>query len=68
VTLCLEHLKIQGVDLMNIDASDVVSGNKNVILGLVWRVMLHSFALDLGVKNQVWHVMPMLPVESLTIT
>jgi hypothetical protein len=51
VTLSLRFLKSRGVDLTNIGASDVVCGNPRLVLGLVWRVMLYSFAQDLGDKD-----------------
>lgn len=51
VTLSLRFLKSQGVDLTNIGASDVVCGNPRLVLGLVWRIMLYSFAQDLGDKD-----------------
>ncbi|BHF57412.1 hypothetical protein SprV_0100035300 [Sparganum proliferum] len=41
VSKALAVLKEQNIHLENIGASDIVDGNANLILGLIWTIMLH---------------------------
>ncbi|VDK75474.1 unnamed protein product [Dibothriocephalus latus] len=41
VSKALAVLKERNIHLENIGAGDIVDGNANLILGLIWTIMLH---------------------------
>ena len=40
INICLQFLKKEGVNLVNIDASDIWNGKLSSILAVVWNMVL----------------------------
>ena len=46
--LALNYIKSKGIQLTNIGAEDVVDGNKKIILGLIWTLILRFTINDIN--------------------
>ncbi|KAL9126236.1 MAG: hypothetical protein Q9217_004682 [Psora testacea] len=51
VNTCLNFIKLRGIQLTNIGAEDVVDGNRKIILGLIWTLILRFTISDIGVEG-----------------
>lgn len=51
VNTCLIFIKSRGIQLTNIGAEDVVDGNRKIILGLIWTLILRFTISDIGVEG-----------------
>lgn len=52
VDVCLDYLSLkEHVKLVNVGASDIIEGNRRIILGLVWSVILHYDNVEIGDSN-----------------
>ena len=51
VNTCLTFIKSRGIPLTNIGAEDVVDGNRKIILGLIWTLILRFTISDIGVEG-----------------
>lgn len=48
VNKALDFIKVRGVQLTNIGAEDVVDGNRKIILGLIWTLILRFTISDIN--------------------
>lgn len=48
VNKCLDFIKARGIQMTNIGAEDVVDGNKKIILGLIWTLILRFTISDIN--------------------
>lgn len=48
VNLALDYIKSKGIQMTNIGAEDVVDGNRKIILGLVWTLILRFTISDIS--------------------
>ncbi|KIW09551.1 uncharacterized protein PV09_00424 [Verruconis gallopava] len=48
VNKCLDFIKARGIQLTNIGAEDVVDGNRKIILGLIWTLILRFTISDIN--------------------
>jgi len=48
VNKCLDFIKSRGIQMTNIGAEDVVDGNRKIILGLIWTLILRFTISDIN--------------------
>jgi hypothetical protein len=48
VNKCLDFIKGRGIQMTNIGAEDVVDGNRKIILGLIWTLILRFTISDIN--------------------
>ena len=48
VNIALDFIKGRGIQMTNIGAEDVVDGNKKIILGLIWTLILRFTISDIN--------------------
>jgi len=48
VNVALDFIKSRGIHLTNIGAEDVVDGNRKIILGLIWMLILRFTINDIN--------------------
>jgi hypothetical protein len=48
VNKSLEYIKSRGIQMTNIGAEDVVDGNRKIILGLIWTLILRFTISDIN--------------------
>jgi Calponin homology (CH) domain len=52
VNKSLEHVKSRGIQMTNIGAEDVVDGNRKIILGLIWTLILRFTISDIDEEGR----------------
>ncbi|KMU74946.1 alpha-actinin [Coccidioides immitis RMSCC 3703] len=48
VNKCLDYIKGRGIQMTNIGAEDIVDGNRKIILGLIWTLILRFTISDIS--------------------
>ncbi|EEP78812.1 hypothetical protein UREG_03658 [Uncinocarpus reesii 1704] len=48
VNKCLDYIKGRGIQMTNIGAEDIVDGNRKIILGLIWTLILRFTISDIN--------------------
>ncbi|WEW55914.1 alpha-actinin [Emydomyces testavorans] len=48
INKCLDYIKGRGIQLTNIGAEDIVEGNRKIILGLIWTLILRFTISDIN--------------------
>lgn len=51
VNKCLDFIKGRGIQMTNIGAEDIVDGNRKIILGLIWTLILRFTISDINAEG-----------------
>ncbi|KAL1957747.1 hypothetical protein VTO42DRAFT_5590 [Malbranchea cinnamomea] len=51
VNKCLDFIKGRGIQMTNIGAEDIVDGNRKIILGLIWTLILRFTISDINTEG-----------------
>lgn len=53
IQIALNYIRFRKVKLVNIRPEDIVDGNRKLILGLIWTIILHFQVISLAQFNRI---------------